>query len=79
MAYFRLEHGWHDFIYNVFLHNLGLHRGFVSRLTAWPILEDAAAHLWRSQAIIWFFFHRWRRAVVVETAIELVFSFSRSG
>ena len=54
MAYFRLEHGWHDFIYNVFLHNLD-YIAALSPADRVANLEDAAAHLWRSQAIIWFF------------------------
>jgi hypothetical protein len=53
-GYFFLENGWHDFIYNVFLHNLD-YIGALSLEDRLANLKDAAADLSRSQAVVWFF------------------------
>jgi 4-amino-4-deoxy-L-arabinose transferase-like glycosyltransferase len=54
IVYFLLEHGWHDFLYNVLLHNLD----YISALTPadrMSLLGYTVADLVKSQAIIWFF------------------------
>ncbi len=54
MAYFWLENGWHDFIYNVLFHNLD----YIGALTAADRvanLKDAVSDLSKSQALIWVF------------------------
>jgi hypothetical protein len=54
MVYFLLEHGWHEFIYNVLLHNLDYIAALApaGRLVR---LKYTVASLVKSQAIIWLF------------------------
>ncbi|HUD47248.1 MAG TPA: glycosyltransferase family 39 protein [Candidatus Baltobacteraceae bacterium] len=54
MVYFRLENGWNDFIYNVFLHNLA-YIGALTPADRLANLKDAVADLSKSQAVIWLF------------------------
>jgi hypothetical protein len=54
MVYFRLEHGWHDFVYNVLLHNLD-YIGALAPADRLAHLKQAVAGLFKSQAILWLF------------------------
>jgi hypothetical protein len=54
MSYFLLEHGWHEFIDNVLLHNLD-YIGALSGADRLAHLKDAVTGLVKSQAIIWLF------------------------
>ncbi len=54
MIYFLLHHGWHEFVYNVLLHNLD-YIGALSPASRLAHLKDALAGLFKSQAILWLF------------------------